>query len=116
MLDQHGLRKFYTLPHVAGTSVVTGRQKDRECQTGSASAEAPSLQQVSLPEPELNVHPASTVCRDQVQEKDVTALQDYQQHTSVASEADDYSAVQQADTSPLQRAQAAGVDKCAVAN
>lgn len=69
-----------------------------------------------MPEPKLNLHPASTVCRDQVQKKDVTALQDQQQQTSVASEADDCSTVHQADTPPLQRAQAAGVHKWAVAN
>ena len=65
--------------------------------------------QFSLPEPELNVHPASTMCRDQAQQKDVTVGQDHQQHSDVASEAKDCSNVRRADTFPLQRAQAAGV-------
>lgn len=96
------------MPHVAGIAAVTGRQEDKGCQTGSAAAEGPSMQHVSLPDPELNTHPASTVCRDQAQQKDV-ALQNHQQHTGVANEAEDCSSVHQADTSPLQRAQAAGV-------
>ena len=101
------IKHSWTLPHVAGTSAVTGRQEDKGCQAGSASAEGPSMQQLSLPEPELIVHPASTVCRDKAQQKDVTALQGHQQHSGVASEVEDCSNVRQAATFPLQRAQAA---------
>lgn len=49
------------------------------------------------------------MCRDQAQQKDVTVGQDHQQHSDVASEAKDCSNVRRADTFPLQRAQAAGV-------
>lgn len=109
MLDQHDPHlplKDATI--VAGISALDGRQQDKVCHTGSTSAE-PSRQQLSLQEPGLHVHPASTVCTGQAQHKDVQALQVHQQESADASFARDGSTVCQAATALLHGAQAAGV-------